>query len=328
MSELGFSLSVIVPMYNVEAFIERCACSLFDQTFQDIEFIFIDDCSKDKSLLLLEQTIEKYPDRKDYVQIIRNDSNKGVAVVRNIGLRAARGEYIGWVDSDDWIASDMYTGLFKEALYSDADIVWCDYYNTYPDREDRQYQRCNSEPLDFIKALLLGKIHGGLCFTIIKRSLFIKHSISFTEGQNVMEDKNVLIRLATYAQRISYVPEAYYHYVKYNGNSITARWEFDPAVERAAMYNLESIFVFLQNSESGIELTRYITYAKLVFKKGYLNIADMDSYARWKLLYEESNNQVMTCPNTTLKQKVLGLCISHDYYLPIKLWLKLKRSAL
>lgn len=324
MSEFKFPLSVIVPIYNVEAFIERCIFSLFNQTLRDIEFIFIDDCSTDKSLFLLEKTLERYPERRNDVQIIRNDCNKGVAAVRNIGLRSARGEYIGWVDSDDWIEPEMYSLLYQRAIESCCDIVWCDYYNSYPDHEDRQFQSCNPNNIDYIRSLLLGKLHGGLWLTIIKKALFVNNSILFPEGKNVMEDKNVLIKLACYATQISYIPIPYYHYVKYNNSSLSSCWDDDLSIEHMAKSNLDDVCSFLQRVVLGYDFTDDIAYGKLVFKKGYLNYPHMDSFRKWKSLYNEANEYVLTCPNTTLKQRVLGWLIEHDYNLPIKFWIKLK----
>lgn len=325
MTDFTYSLSIVVPVYKSERFIKRCVCSLFEQILQDIEFIFIDDYSLDRSIDILEGLLEKYPQRKLHVRILRNNENKGVAAVRNIGLREAKGMYIGWVDSDDWVESAMYSDLYKTAIENASDIVWCDYYNSYPDHEDRQFQGCKSNNIDYIKALLLGKLHGGVCFTIIKKTLFTDNSIFFPDGKNVMEDKNVLIKLACFAQRISYMPIPYYHYIKYNDNSITSNWITDPDIERVARLNLENIFSFLKSTSLGYDFTKDICYAKLIFKKGYLNQLDIRFFEHWRELYEEANFCVLRCPNTTFKQRILGWCISRDYYFALKFWIKLKR---
>lgn len=326
MTDFCYSLSVVVPIYNAERFIRRCACSLFEQILQDVEFIFIDDCSIDRGIDVLQDLLELYPHRKSHVRILRNKQNKGVAAVRNIGLHVSKGKYIGWVDSDDWIESDMYASLYETALNNSSDIVWCDYYNSYVGHEDRQHQECKDNPLDYLKALLTGALHGGLCFTIIRKTLFTANSVLFPVGRNVMEDRFVLIQLALHARTVSYVPKAYYHYIKFNDNSITSSWGTDLKVENAAKWNLDAIFSFLTSSDLCIDFTTEIAYAKLVFKKGYLNRADIESYEKWKHLYPEANAFVLCCPNTTLKQKILGWLITHECYLPIKLWIKLKTN--
>ena len=101
-------LSIIVPMYNTEKYIERCARSLFEQTLTGIEFIFVNDCSPDRSLLILKRIIDEYVDRSLVIRIIEHEKNMGLAVARTTGLNQAKGEYIIHCDSDDWIETDMY----------------------------------------------------------------------------------------------------------------------------------------------------------------------------------------------------------------------------
>jgi len=95
-------VSVIVPIYNVEGYIEKCVRTLFEQTYQNIEYIFVDDCSPDNSVNILEIVLEEYPDRKNQVHIVRHEINKGSASSRNTGLDLVNGEYIMFADSDDY----------------------------------------------------------------------------------------------------------------------------------------------------------------------------------------------------------------------------------
>lgn len=97
-------ISVIIPVYGVERYIEQCACSLFEQTMQDgIEFIFVDDCSPDKSIEILENVLREYPHREQQVKIIRHTENQGLGGARKTGMEYATGEYIIHCDSDDWV---------------------------------------------------------------------------------------------------------------------------------------------------------------------------------------------------------------------------------
>ncbi len=95
-------VSIIVPIYNVEKYIERCAVSLFEQDFEDIEYIFVNDCTPDNSVEILEKVIEKYPNRKSHLKIVHHKENKGLGSARNTGLEQATGNYILHIDSDDW----------------------------------------------------------------------------------------------------------------------------------------------------------------------------------------------------------------------------------
>ena len=125
-------LSVLIPIYQVERYIERCAISLFEQTLQEgIEFIFVDDCSGDNSLDILMETINKYPKRKPQVLVLRHSINRGLAASRQTALEKASGEYVLTVDSDDWLELDTCEILRGIALRTDSDIVMFDHYVNY-----------------------------------------------------------------------------------------------------------------------------------------------------------------------------------------------------
>ena len=108
-------LSVIIPVYNVEDYIEKCARSLFEQTLDNIEYIFVDDCSMDKSIEILQQIVKDYPSREGLVKIVQTPKNSGQYFVRKFGMQFVSGKYLIHCDSDDWIDSTMYEEMFKIA---------------------------------------------------------------------------------------------------------------------------------------------------------------------------------------------------------------------
>ena len=119
-------VSVCVPIYGVEKYIEQCVRSLMEQTMTDgIEFIFVNDCTKDKSMSILNQVLEEYPHRIDQVKIIEHEVNKGLPSARNTALNEAKGEYIVHCDSDDWVEPTMYESMYNKAKISNADIIGC-----------------------------------------------------------------------------------------------------------------------------------------------------------------------------------------------------------
>ena len=123
-------ISIIIPVYKVEKYIERCARSLFEQTLDDIEYLFIDDCSPDKSIEELKDILDEYPHRKSQTIIHRMERNKGQAAVRYWGVKNATGDYLIHCDSDDWVELDMYQQMYNKAIEEDADVVVCDYVVT------------------------------------------------------------------------------------------------------------------------------------------------------------------------------------------------------
>ncbi len=125
-------VSVIIPIYGVEKYIEKCARSLFDQTLKsNVEFIFVNDCTKDDSINILNNVISEYPSRKDQIIVINHDTNKGLATARKTGLSYSSGTYIVNVDSDDYFESDMLESMYNKAEENNAEIVVADYFITY-----------------------------------------------------------------------------------------------------------------------------------------------------------------------------------------------------
>ena len=118
-------VSIIVPIYKVERYIEKCVLSLFSQTLEDLEYIFVDDCSPDNSVHVLESIILKFPEKRDRIKIIKQKVNKGQASARNIGIQVASGEYIAFVDSDDWVNAKIYEILYRNAKKENAMISCC-----------------------------------------------------------------------------------------------------------------------------------------------------------------------------------------------------------
>ena len=116
-------VSVIIPVYGVEKYIERCARSLFEQTLDDIEYLFIDDCTPDKSIEILKSVMDGYPDRKEHVRIIRHDKNRGLGAARNTAVENCQTEFIMHVDSDDSIEKNTVEIIMGKQAEGDYDIV-------------------------------------------------------------------------------------------------------------------------------------------------------------------------------------------------------------
>ena len=108
-------VSVVVPVYNVCLYIERCARSLFEQTIDSIEYIFVNDCTQDESIDILKRVIEDYPNRKDQIQIIENRKNRGLWYSRKVGMKLATGDYVIVCDSDDWLDLNAYELMYEQA---------------------------------------------------------------------------------------------------------------------------------------------------------------------------------------------------------------------
>ena len=117
-------VSIIIPIFKVRNFIERCVCSLFEQTLKDVEYIFVDDASPDDSIDILKSCIDRYQERKNQVTILTHEQNQGLPAARNTGLAVATGEYVFHCDSDDFVEKDMLEVMYKAAKEKHADMVY------------------------------------------------------------------------------------------------------------------------------------------------------------------------------------------------------------
>lgn len=215
-------VSVLIPVYGVEKYIERCARSLFEQTLADgIEFIFINDCTPDRSIDILNQVLGRYPHRKHQTRIIRHEQNRGLAACRNTGMAAARGEYVIHCDSDDWVAPDMYRKLLDKAREEQVDIVVCDFYSAFPKRELAIRQSPLDSAFDFRCRLLECKLHNAVWNKLVRRNLYARLDFLWTPGLNMWEDVSVINRLAYHASKVAFVNEPLYYYNQTNVASYT-----------------------------------------------------------------------------------------------------------
>ncbi|MDR0620129.1 MAG: glycosyltransferase [Bacteroidales bacterium] len=214
------AVSVITPVYNTAPFIERCVRSLMEQTFQDIEYIFVDDNTPDNSIEILQTVLKEYPDRN--VQIITHNTNKGLAAARRTGIDNAKGDYILMCDSDDYVEHNMVLLLYEKAVKENADIAVCDMYDEYGDYRILCEDLVVDNRVENFKNLLVHeKTQASLVNKLVRKHLFDNPETIVPQGVSYLEDFFVTLRLYYFANIIVKVNVPLYHYVKYNTNAIT-----------------------------------------------------------------------------------------------------------
>ena len=207
------AVSVIIPVYGVEAYIEKCARSLFEQTLEDIEYIFVNDCTKDKSIEILQQVIEDYPNRKHQTKIIHHETNRGLPQARKTGIENSTGKYITHCDSDDWVENDMYSLMYEKAENENLDVIVCDvlkndldctnvikYFSKTPDNKDY-----------LIKNLFSNTCLHNVGEILARHELYYQNFLYPTA--NIFEDLVFASQLLILAQKIGYLQKPLYHYV-------------------------------------------------------------------------------------------------------------------
>lgn len=222
-------VSVLVPVYNVENYITKCAVSLFTNSMaNECEYLFVNDCSTDSSLEVLTKICSDYNFLD--ITILTNDKNQGVAYTRNVLLEKAHGEYIVFVDSDDWVEPLFIEKLYKTAKKDDCDVVGCWRYESYSNKEYPNADNFLNTGLLNLQNLLNGSIYNCLHCRIFKKEIIDTNKIQFIVGNNMGEDALFCVKLFSVSIKTALVKDYLYHYVHYNNNSLCnnnneAAWE-------------------------------------------------------------------------------------------------------
>lgn len=223
-------VSILVPVYNVERYIERCARSLFEQTYQDLEYVFVNDCSPDCSMEILQRVMDDYPGRKSAVKIINHDKNRGVAASRNTLLDNAEEEFVSWVDADDWLERDAIEVLVKKQKETDADIVSGNALMYYTDRVEKLEQSLVLTKNEIVLDKLRHGWQSVLWGRIIRRSLVEKNKVRAVEGCDMAEDKFLMALLSYYAESFEVCEKVIYNYERRNYDSIVGQQSDEKAL--------------------------------------------------------------------------------------------------
>lgn len=223
MSNKNIKVSVIVPVYNTELYLERCLNSILNQTFKDIELIIVNDNSNDNS----HKIIETFINENNNIKYIDNKENKGVSNCRNEAIKISSGEYILFIDSDDYLDENMIETMYNEASNNDLDIAMCGYFVDYEDGntqnriinldENRIYSG-----YEILSEILHHKngVTGHSWNKLIKASILKENNIQYPEHMKIYEDIAFFSRLFPYCKRIKNIKKIFYHYIQRNNSSI------------------------------------------------------------------------------------------------------------
>lgn len=303
------NISIIVPIYGVEQYIERCARSLFEQDMNGLEFIFVNDCTPDESMVVLENVMAEYPHLKDCVKVINMLQNGGVANARNAALTVATGEYLGFVDSDDWIEKDMYSSLYSLAKKKNADIVGCDFIKSFKGHETVVRQPYTEEKNKNMERLLQGQLFPSLWAEIIKRSLFINDNIKFSPNLNSGEDKLVNVRLYINAQSFAWIDKPFYHYCLREDSACVL------STRKSVLNYFEVIKLIENHLQDKNMLSKYahaIDCMKFEAKLPFYCASHLKDITFWRNTFPETNKQIFSYPIFDWKEKIeLWLAVHH-----------------
>lgn len=215
-------VTIGVPIYGVEKYIERCAISVFNQSYSNIEFIFCDDCTPDKSVQILEDVIYNYPTKiKTNTKIIRHEINRGLGAVRNTIIKNASGDFIFWVDSDDYVEENVIELTVACQLSTDADIVNVNYQEEYGNYVKRRQHPVVTYCRDYAIQMVERNVPINIWGRLIRLSLYLENNLCVKEGVDMGEDYQISTKLAYYSHKIESLDLMLYHFNCTNSTSYT-----------------------------------------------------------------------------------------------------------
>lgn len=310
-------VSVIVPVYNVEKYIEKCIRSIMEQSLEEIEIIIINDGSSDRSLEIINSLIKE--DKR--IKLITK-RNGGLSSARNEGIKIATGKYIQHVDGDDWVEKDLLENVYKFAEKEKIDIVVSDYYEDYPD-EERNLKRGRKETeqiffnsQEYLKEFFYDGDAPAMWNKLFKTSLYRKNNIFHPENISVGEDLATTPRLIYFSKKIGYLKKAFYHY-RQNPKSITNTTNGITKCQIFKCFNLLKNFFEKQNADYQDLLYRYSIYHSinfLFFKPIFDNSEYIEGYKRFLVII----NDKKLYKNTDIVNKIVLLFIKILIFFPDK----------
>lgn len=308
------AISVIVPVYGVEPYVERCARSLFGQTLDSIEFIFIDDCSPDASMDLIARVLEDYPGRKPFVKCFRMQRNSGQAAVRMKGLELAAGEYIAWCDGDDEMAPDAFRALYEKAQEGSFDIVTC---NILKEESPGRWRTIRGA-FSSVSEILSGKAPCNLVNRIIRRNL-LQDNITAPAG-NMGEDMMLTVQATLRCGSSAHVDEPFYRYY-FREDSTSKAPGAEAAIARTEALAANIRLILDQLSERyGYTLREPEIVAFKYDGRHCLNpfVHERRCFRMWKSLWPEVDGVFLFTPGIPLEKKFWFVLIHLHLYRPVK----------
>lgn len=310
-------VSVIIPVYGVEKYIERCARTLFEQTLEEIEFIFIDDCTPDRSMELLGKIIDEYRSRIAGMNwVVRTEkmpANSGLPAVRRHGIELAKGDYIINCDSDDWVDLDLYEKMYEASQNGEFDIVVSGYKMTDGIHEKLFKELGSSDADMYLQEMMNGRTAWFLSNKLIKSWLWRK--IAKWPTGNMGEDMCISLQLFSYAKNVAFVSgPVYYYYANPVSIARAHSEQKDIAKYKQLSENVEIVINFLKNKSYNKAFQKSIDHLHFCRYSMLVNVKDTEyrkEYRRGVRLYAWS---VITNSNVMPKDRIRAFLMLTNVY--------------
>lgn len=306
----GVAVTIIVPIYNVEQYLRKCLDSLVNQTLRDLEIILVNDCSTDHS----EVIILEYKNRDSRIVYLKQNINQGQGMARNFALKEANGEYVLFVDSDDYIALDAAETLYNKAIELNLDILEADYFKVYPTHLKKQQNALFSEVLSGNEYFEKIPYTVGVIWNKLWRTEFIKkNKLSFVK--EIFEDVIFISKSTLLAKRVFRINYLFYFYIVRENSTMTSKVSkkhIDAQIK--LIESLEMVYLKSKSSIGSDQRLKTFLYAfpNLAsfitnFRPQEVQEQKLKTLAK-KFLKEKHSlykNEIFKCGKLGLKQKIL-----------------------
>lgn len=284
------TVSVIVPVFRAEKYIERCANSLLTQTLDNIEYIFIDDCTPDRSIDILCEVVEQYPHRKMNVKIMKMPTNSRLAAVRRCGIQLATGDYVIHCDSDDWVDSHYYERMYNQAIRDDADVVFAPVVDEYKGTSSmRKNEFLSGSGKDIVSNWYRTNIAMFTVNKLVKRNIYTENNLLPFENVNMWEDNGLMLRVLYYAKRVSSIDGSVYHYNRANASAMTNGYGRDAVDQMIQCADLLGVF-FAEKKDASL-FVKTVNALKYLAKLNLIT-TEYKGIREFKRIFPESNEAV------------------------------------
>lgn len=310
-------VTILMPIYKVEQYLEKTLDSVFTQTYPYLDYVFVNDCSPDNSLQVLKDTIARYQIEANRYTIINHIQNEGIAVSRTDCIANAKGDYVYFVDSDDWIEKDTVEQMVYATNDGAIDIVGCDYMKDYLSGEttchhENYADNCRDNMLRCLNydiATVLWKL-------LIRRDLF--NNFTITPHVDIVEDYIMSVKLYYYAKSFTAIPRAFYHYVQYNQARVSLQtlWSINMHIK-----GVEEVEGFCREKGLIDDETEYkLLLRKFNIKSNFLTKQLLDYY-RYEQTFPEAKS-IWRKMNYSGKERIKFWLAEHGHYSLLKLMQK------
>lgn len=308
-------ITIVVPIYNVEKYLEKCIKTLINQTYSNLEIILVNDGSPDNSLKICNQYLKE----DNRIKII-NKENGGLSDARNAGLKMARGEYICFIDSDDYIELDMIEKTKKKLLEEELDVVIFGLYNEVVDSNENIINQ-KKQSIDLVNFNSIISIIGYAWNKLYKTSFLKEKNITFTKGLSLIEDVVFNEKVFLKNIKIGYINEPLYHYVSRNRSTLVKQY-YEDSYNLHKQGNLSRkniIFKILGRnkkteellSESHINGIRYCCSNMFFYKN---NLSIYEKYKNIKIIVEDNctKEEIKNYKSKNTSDKLIEVCLKNN----------------